>query len=210
MEKANIFFTDEEKNRISAATRRVESETSGEIAVMVVDSSEQYRDAEIIGGVVLGSIAAFVLTELLFSASLWFYIPLSALFFVPFKYLTAAVPDLKTAFIGRERKNSAVGRRAVSAFYEKGLYKTCDSTGVLFFIALMEHKVWVLADKGIYAKIDQETLNRFAATVTQGIKEGRASDALCNAILGIGEILTVHFPVKHGDTNELSDDVMTE
>jgi len=97
----------------------------------------------------------------------------------------------------------------VRAFYEKGLYKTRQNTGVLFFLSLLEHKVWVLADKGIYEKIDQDTLNRFAQTVSHGIKEGRACDALCDAMKEAGELLARHFPVIAGDTDELSDKVMT-
>jgi putative membrane protein len=206
---AATFFTEEEKKKITAATRQVELQTSGEVAVMVVDHSDIYRDAEIIGGAVFGSIAAFALTEIFFHALIWYYIPLSILFFFPFKRLTGLIPELKAIFIGVGRKDEAVRRRALMAFYEKGLYKTCDNTGVLFFISLLEHKVWVLADKGIYEKIHQDTLNHFASVVTQGIKDGRACDALCQAISEVGQPLAEHFPVKHDDTNELSDDVMT-
>lgn len=210
MIKADAFFTQEDKAKIGAVTRLVESKTAGEIAVMVVNSSGRYRDAEITGGIVFGSLAAFVLTELFFNASLWFYIPLAALLFFPFMLLVNRVPLLKSVFLGSGRRTATVRRRAVAAFYEKGLYRTCDNTGVLFFISLLEHKVWVLADRGIYAKIDQETLNRFASMVTKGIKEGRACDSLCGAISEIGMILEKHFPVKPEDINELSDDVLTE
>jgi putative membrane protein len=68
----------------------------------------------------------------------------------------------------------------------------------------------VLADKGIYEKIDQQTLNTFAQTVSKGIKEGRACDALCSSISEAGKILAQHFPLTAGDTNELSDQVITE
>jgi putative membrane protein len=103
-----------------------------------------------------------------------------------------------------------VRQRAITAFYEKGLYRTKDKTGVLFFLSLLERKVWVLADSGISEKIDQETLNTFAKTVSQGVKEGRACDALCTAIKGVGEILSLHFPMAPGDIDELQNDVMTE
>lgn len=208
-QSAATFFTDREKSRISAATRQVETRTSGEVAVMVVDSSDQYRDAEIIGGMVFGSLTAFALTEIFFNALIWYYIPLSILFFFPFKRLTGLIPALKAVFVSARRGNEAVVLRALKGFYEKGLYRTRDNTGVLFFISLLEHKVWVLADKGIYSKIQQETLNRFASIVTQGIKEGRACDALCQAITEVGHPLAEHFPVRHDDTNELSDEVIT-
>jgi putative membrane protein len=74
----------------------------------------------------------------------------------------------------------------------------------------LEKKVWVLADKGIYEKIQQQTLDRFAANVSQGIRLGRACETLCRAIEEMGERLAEHFPLIEGDINELPNDVLTE
>lgn len=208
--KAKIFFTEEEKRRIEETTRDVESRTIGEVAVMVVDGSSQYIEAEILGGIFLGSLISLIITALYLNSSVWSFIPVSLILFFPSRFLFRKFPVLKISFIGFKRKEETVRQRAVRAFYEKGLYKTRKSTGVLFFISILERKVWVLADKGIHEKIEQETLNKFAITVSQGIKEGRACDSLCDAIREAGELLTKHFPVTPGDTDELSNKVMTE
>ena len=208
--KSERFFTAEEKERLKATTREVESRTIGEIVVMVVDHSDHYIEAEVLGSVLFGSLLSLILTVLFFHASLWFYIPLSFLFFFPCWFLFIKVEVLKRLFIGIRRKEEAVRLRAERAFFERGLYKTKKNTGVLFFLSLFEKKVWVLADKGIYEKMDQETLNRFANEVSRGIKEGRACDALCQAIQEIGILLARHFPITPDDTDELPDDVMTE
>jgi putative membrane protein len=120
------------------------------------------------------------------------------------------VEVLKRLFIGNRRKEEAVRLRAERAFFERGLYRTKKNTGVLFFLSLLERKVWVLADKGIYEKMDQETLNRFANEVSRAIKESRACDALTQAIREIGVLLSQHFPITSDDTDELPDEVMTE
>lgn len=210
MPKAKRLFTEEEKKKIEGITRDVETRTIGEVAVMVVDSSGQYIEAEILGGIFLGGIISLIITALYFNASAWSFIPMSFILFFPSRFLFRKFPILKTSFIGLRRKEEAVKQRAVRAFYEKGLYKTVNNTGVLFFISILERKVWVLADKGIYEKIEQETLNKFAITVSQGIKEGRACDSLCDAIREAGVLLTKHFPMTPGDTDELSNKVMTE
>ena len=108
------------------------------------------------------------------------------------------------------RKEEAVRLRAERVFFEKGLYKTKKNTGVLFFLSLFERKIWVLADKGIYEKMDQETLNRFANEVSRGIKQDRACDALTQAIQGIGVLLSRHFPTTPDDIDELPDEALTE
>jgi len=208
--KTDKFFTPEEKERLKATTQEVESRTIGEIVVMVVDQSDHYIEAEILGGVLFGSLLSLILTLLFFHSSVWSYVPLSFLFFFPCRLLFKRIEALKKPFIGIKRKEEAVRLRAEQVFFEKGLYKTKRNTGVLFFFSLLERKIWVLADKGIYEKMDQETLNRFANEVSRGIREGRACEALSQAIQGIGGLLSRHFPITSDDTDELPDDVITE
>lgn len=208
--RAERFFTKEEREKIKETTRDVESGTIGEVAVMVVESSDPYVEAEIIGGVLLGSLLALIITVSYFHSSIWSYVVLSFLLFFPSFFIFKKFPVLKTAFIGHKRKRYAVREKALRAFYERGLYKTKKNTGVLFFLSLLERKVWVLADKGIHEKIKQEALNKFAKIVSAGIKEGRASDALCEAIREAGALLAMHFPKTPDDTDELPDDVMSE
>lgn len=208
--KAATLFPEEEKNRIKAMTQDIELRTDGEIAVMVVDQSDRYLEAEILGGIIIGSLLALAISIIFFHESLYVYIPLSFAFFFPFRWFGAKFPRLKLVFIGHHRKEETVHRRALRAFYEKRLDQTKHHTGVLFFLSLLERKVWVLADKGIHSKMDDTTLNRFANMVSQGIKKGRASEALCQAIEGIGRLLAEHFPVSPGDIDEIPDDVMIE
>ena len=208
--KSETFFTTEEKELLKTATHEVESRTIGEIVVMVVDYSDHYIEGEVLGSVLLGSLLSLILSVLFFDASLWFYIPLSFIFFFPCWFLFIKVDILKKPFLGIRRKEEAVRLRAERAFFERGLYRTKKNTGILFFLSLLERKVWVLADKGIYQKMNQETLNRFANEVSRGIREGRACEALSQAIREVGTHLAKHFPATPGDTNELPDDIMTE
>lgn len=207
--KAEHFFTSGEKERIKKTTIEAESRTDGEVVVIVVDGSDQYVEAEIIAGITFGGLLSLILAVLFFHSSVWVYIPLSFILFFPFSLLFRKMPAVKAAFIGVKRKNNAVRERALRMFYEKGLYKTRGNTGVLFFISLLERKVWVLADKGIHEKIKQDTLNRFALEVSRGIKAGHACEALCKAIKETGDLLSRHFPKTSGDIDELPDEVIT-
>jgi putative membrane protein len=207
---ANEFFSEEEKRTIEATTRDVESRTIGEVVVMVVESSDPYVEAEILGGVLLGSLPAFVLTLLFFHSSVWSFVPMSFIFFFPSQWIVRKLIPLKALFVSTGRKEHAARRRAISAFYEHRLYKTRKNTGVLFLLSLLERKVWVLADTGIHEKIGQESLDQFALIVSQGIRDGRPCEALCGAIQKIGELLSKHFPMTPGDTNELPDELITD
>jgi len=210
LSKADQFFTAEERKRLKSLTHEVESRTIGEIVVMVVDRSDRYIEAEVFGGVILGSLLSLIVTLLFFHSSIWSYVPLSFLFFFPCRFLFQRIDALKKLFIGNRRREETVRLRAERAFFEKGLYKTKKNTGVLFFLSLLERKVWVLADKGIYEKMDRGILNRFANEVSRGIREGRACDALSRVVQEIGSLLSQHFPITSDDTDELPDDVMME
>ena len=207
--KADKFFTEEEKEKLKATVHEVESKTIGEIVVMVVDHSDHYIEAEVLGGILLGSLLSLIATLFYFHSSIWSYVPLSFLFFFPCRFLFQRVDILKRLFIGIRKKDEAVRLRAERAFFERGLYKTKKNTGVLFFLSLLERKVWVLADKGIYEKMNQKTLNRFANEVSRGIKENQACEALSKAIQEIEVLLSQHFPITPDDTDELPNDVMT-
>jgi putative membrane protein len=208
--KADLFFTTDQKTRLMEATKAVEERTSGEIAIMVVDGSSRYRETEVTGGIFFGSLAALLLTLFYFHGSLWYYIPLSFILFFPARFLFRRFPTLKASLTGRKRKGEAVKERALKAFYEKGLYRTAHHTGVLYFISLLERKVWVLADKGIHEKVKQVTLNKLARIVSIGIREGRAFDALLEAIGETGDLLALHFPAQPGDEDEFPDEVICE
>ncbi|MCB2184580.1 MAG: hypothetical protein KQH63_21360 [Desulfobulbaceae bacterium] len=209
MMKANTFFTPEENDTIAKTIGEVEKKTAGEVAVMIVDESDSYPESQVVFGVLMGGFSALLVADLFFNDSLWIFLPLAAFFAFFFGWLTNKLPLVKRYFIPKARIEGEVEQRAIQAFFEKGLYKTRDNTGVLFFISLLEHKVWILADKGIYHKIPQEILQEYAGGIATGIKEGRAAQTLCQQISKVGEILAEHFPVKEDDINELPDQVMT-
>jgi putative membrane protein len=208
--RSDSFFSNEERAVIEAAVRDAESRTIGEIAVMVVDASDEYLHADTIGGILFSGALSFFGAVAFFHSALVPYIVLTTLLFFPCRLFVRSFPAIKSEFISPRKKRDAVRRRALLAFYEKGLYRTQAQTGVLFFLSLMERTVWVLADKGIYEKIRQEQLDRFAAIVSQGVREGRASQALRQAITEAGTLLAEHFPMTPGDKNELSDSIITQ
>jgi putative membrane protein len=177
---------------------------------VVIDQSSEYKEAEVVGGVFVGSLISLIVTATFFHGSVWAFIPCAFILFFPARLFFQKVPAMKAAFINKARKEKAVRERAVRTFYERGLYRTKKHTGVLFFLSLLERKVWVLADKGINGKIQQQTLNKFARMVSKGIHEGRASEALCEAINGVGELLWEHYPITDADTDELPNVVMCD
>lgn len=200
---AKAFFTEEERKRIEEAVEAVEERTSGEIVPMVVDASYEYPRAEILGAGFFSLASAVFLTWLFGGESIWVFLPLFFLLYFPFKLIIRQFPDLRRRLIHPAEIDVEVEEKALVSFLERGLHRTRDETGILILISLFEHRVFVLADRGINAVVSTDTWDEIVHTVTAGIRSGKTCDALCAAISRCGELLEQHFPVRTGDTNEL-------
>lgn len=210
MKDAQHFFSVADQTQIAAAIKAVEAETVGEIAVMVVDESDSYPEGIVLGGIVIGALTALALADFFFRDSLWIFIPCAAISALVVGFLLKRLPMLHRLFIPLAQINHRVEARAAQAFYAKGLHRTRNASGVLFFLSLFERKAWVLADQGIYQMISQAELQTYAHQVVLGIKNGQQTEALCSAIARFGKVLALHFPARPDDTNELSNEVMVE
>lgn len=208
-QQAEMFFTETEKQRIAKTIAGVEQKTSGEIAVMVVAASDTYPEASLLAGLTIGGLIALLITDLFLADSLGYFLPLLICGVIGFGSLAKICPPLLRLFIPGGRLETRVAERALRAFYEKKLHHTRDNTGVLFFISLLERKVWILADTGIYEKISQETLMAYAKHIAIGVKQQQACNVLCQEIEAAGLILACYFPIKPDDTNELANEVFT-
>jgi putative membrane protein len=233
--KSDRFFTEDEKSIIDRTIKEVEKKTSGEIVVMVVDASDRYEDIDAVLALVTGATlsvlpaelvferSAYFLTKLLptfhwasvvpdkarFITALLFFIIMSIVLYFPIRYFVSFFPFIKSLFLSERRREREIRERAIRAFHQQGLHNTRDETGILFLISLLERKVYVLADKGIYLKINQSDLDGYAFAVAQGISKKRAAESLCEAIRAIGADLAEHFPPRPDDTNELPDGIIT-
>ncbi len=207
---AETYFTSEEQERISRCVATAESGTSGEIAIMIVDESDRYREAELAGALFLSAFLALAAALLTSHVTIWSYLPMVILLLFPCRWLFRRIPRLKRPFAGQHRIAEAVRQRAVRAFFEKGLYRTRDETGILIFMSLLEQKVWILGDRGINELIDPAAWHGFAQELATGMAQGKGCDALCSMIGKCGAELSKHFPRCADDRNELSDQLLTE
>ena len=88
------------------------------------------------------------------------------------------------------------------------VFKTIDRTGILIFISAEEHKVVVLADSGINAKVQHSDWDHIVELIVDGIKTEQLTEGIVNGINECKKLLLHHgFVVREDDTNELSDDI---
>ncbi|KQQ86871.1 TPM domain-containing protein [Massilia sp. Leaf139] len=96
-------------------------------------------------------------------------------------------------------------QRALALFADYGVWDTEDNCGVLIYVNLAEHKVDIVADRGIDRKIDAATWQAVCRTMTEGFKRGDFHNAALAAIEQVNGLLREHFPATGARPNELPD-----
>jgi putative membrane protein len=209
MMRPDKFLTEPERQRIHQAVIAAESKTSGEIVPMVVTSSASYTEIELYGiviGMFLGMLLGWLWHDPWGSYRLNIWPAIGA----TVGFLIARIPAVKRRLISRSRVEEAVNNRCMAAFTEHGLHYTRDHTGILILVSLLEHRVEVLADRGINEKVAPGTWNEVVEILTAGLKSPHPGDAFCKAVERSGEILAAHFPRQADDRDELPNKLVSD
>ena len=105
------------------------------------------------------------------------------------------------------QKKKTLRQLAEDEFHRLGITKTRDSTGVLFFLVLEDRQFYILADKGINEKVSQEAWDKIKEEMQEKFLKGEFCKGILFGIEEAGKVLSIHFPIKPDDTNELSNRV---
>jgi putative membrane protein len=205
------FLSAEDRERIARAIRAAESVTAGEIVCLIVPSSHHYPLAAVRGGAALALPLAIPLTMWiggwlwLGAYDMWLFMGIAAALFTACHEVLRRAPGLKRWFIAGREAQAEVEEAAFTAFFRHDLHRTREATGILIFVSVLERRVWILADQGIDAQVAQGHWEGVVARIADGIRGGRAAEAICRAVEEIGELLRGRFPRRPDDTNELPD-----
>lgn len=207
MSEPTLNPTDHE--RIAAAIRAAEAQTSGEIYCVVAHRSDGYffpaAFATTLGIVLVSLAAAFALEHW------WIAVRLSHFVFVQLLAIAAAcallwvLPGLRLWLVPRSLAYRAAHANALRQFYSRNVHLTSARTGVLVFVSLAERYAAVIADAGIDAKVDQDRWDGVVRDLIGHASGNRLADGFVGAIGSVGALLAQHFPVTAGDVNELDD-----
>ena len=97
---------------------------------------------------------------------------------------------------------------ALKEFFKLKMHITKDKSGVLFFILFEEHKFEIIADEGLNSKISLAKWDEISSEIRNSFSKKNYLDGILKGLNRVGETLIREFPVKDGDKNELSDDVI--
>jgi len=98
-------------------------------------------------------------------------------------------------------------KRAQEVFFQLEMDKTMFKNGVLFYVAVDDHKFAIIGDEAIDKLVPNDFWESIRDEVITEFVKGDHSKGLVLGILHAGEKLKEYFPYGDKDENELSDEI---
>lgn len=98
-------------------------------------------------------------------------------------------------------------KRAQEVFFLLEMDKTQDKNGVLFYVAVDDHRFAIIGDEGINNVVPDDFWESIKNEVINEFVKGDHGKGLVMGILHAGEKLKEYFPYQENDSNELSDEI---
>lgn len=218
-------ITDSDRARIAEAISAAEQQTSGEIFCVVSRRVSAYVDVSLAWAASMALLAPIVFIPFVLDfrwpgdgweaaheaaqaattgQALALYALSQALVFVGV-FLLTRIPAVRRLATPAAIRRGRVREAALQQFLAHGVHVTEKRTGVLIFAALDEQQVELIADEGIYAKVDEDAWAQAVAVLTRELRADRPVEGFAAAIDLCGQVLARHFPPRPDNPNELPD-----
>lgn len=212
-----MFLSKADKQRITAAIKKAESGTTGELVTVIVRSSDAYRYIPLLWA----SLIALSLPALIYLLWLWtgqlgehanwghpHPYDMAYLFIVQIAVFVVLVPlflwqPLKMRLIPKSVKHLRASRFAYEQFFAQGLHLTKQRNGILIYVSVAERFVEILADMGINDQVEEGYWHEIIKHFVRQVREERIADGFIAAIESCGTVLAQHFPRTADDIDEL-------
>ena len=98
-------------------------------------------------------------------------------------------------------------QRGLALFAKLKMHTTAEKNGVLFYLAVVDHKFAIIADEGIHQKVPEGFWDAIKDGMREQFMQAEFLKGLIDGITAAGQQLGVHFPRQSNDKNELSDEI---
>lgn len=224
-------LTPEERGRVADAIAAAETRTSGEIFCVLAREVSSYRDISVAWAAAAALLLPLFMIPLGFDFT-WFpglsdsweaahlaarnitigralavYAVVQGAVFITV-YLLLRIPALTRLATPGGLRRQRTRQAAMHQFLAHGLHVTEHRTGVLIFAAMADRQVEIIADKGIYTRVEPDVWAQAVEVLTTGLADRRPADGFEAAIGLTGAILAEHFPPRPRNPNEVPDRVV--
>ncbi len=110
--------------------------------------------------------------------------------------------ELETAQLWRGLEARA---RAREVFASQGVWNTEENNGVLIYVLLAEHRVEIVADRGVDARVQASEWLAVVEAIDAHFRAERFEEGALAGVNGVAELLARHFPETGEGRNQLAD-----
>jgi len=218
-------ITDSDRARIAETISAAERQTSGEIFCVISRRVSAYVDVSLAWAAAMALLAPIVFIPFVLDfrwpgdgweaaheaaqaattgQALALYALSQAVVFVGV-FLLTRIPVVRRLATPAAIRRGRVREAALQQFLAHGVHVTEKRTGVLIFAALDEQQIELIADEGIYAKVDEDAWAQAVTVLTRELRADRPVEGFAAAIDLCGQVLARHFPPRPDNPNELPD-----
>ena len=108
--------------------------------------------------------------------------------------------------LGKLRQHADARSRAIEVFAHLRVWDTEANTGVLLYLLWADRAIEIVADRGIAARVPASDWEAVCAQIVEGLRAGRAADAVVEGIARIGGLLRAALPAQDATPDELPDE----
>lgn len=197
-------FSNADRARVTAAIHDAERKTSGEFVAVVAHAV----DHDVFVALLWAAVLALFVPALVFLALPGFscirWIEWQIGVFVVMAMVFAFTPGLAMRLIPKHIRHARARRLAHAQFYDQGVHTTHDRSGVLFFVALAERYVEIVADQGIHERVGEAHWQEIVERFLEPVRRGDVIGGLTAGIEACGHAMERHYPAAPDMVYELS------
>lgn len=102
-------------------------------------------------------------------------------------------------------KGRSARERAIELFSQLRVWDTQHNTGVLIYLLLADRAVEIVADRGIYAKVESQEWNKVCRQMEAAFRQSNFEGGVLSGVQAVTRYLKQRFPSYGHDRNELPD-----
>ncbi|MDI5892561.1 TPM domain-containing protein [Halomonas rhizosphaerae] len=195
------LLSEDEQRQVAEAIHRVERDTDAELVTVLAPRADNYAYIPLLWA---GLLALVVPGAINYFPGWWTAWELTLVQWATFIVLGLVfrLPTVTTRLIPRSIRHWRAANLARRQFLEQDLHHTEGGTGMLIFVSEAERYVEILVDRGISARISDETWQSIVAAFTRQVKAGETLRGFLECIEACGEHLKEEVPATH-ERNEL-------
>ncbi|MGB3722795.1 MAG: hypothetical protein WA979_08255 [Pacificimonas sp.] len=221
-----MALSTEDHKRVSAAIGKAEALTAGEIFCVFTEAADDHAVvplgyAALMALVLPPVLIWFGLLDPAWLTAIWaggwssgeapgvretvtLYVASSAILFA-LTWLFVRIEAVRYRLAPASLRQIAVHRAAMESFLSHGIHLTDGRTGVLIFLSRRDRHAEIVADEGIYEKVDEDVWADATAAMLACARQGDIGSGFVVAVEHAGEVLAAHFPPAPHNPNELPD-----